>query len=189
MGDLATGFVNEMMGTSQVNMLEQLGSIAAKVTLALAIVVVALIVATRIRNWIYYVFKNSKGDLGLAILLGRFGYVCVLVVGVLLVLPIFGLNPTAVFATVGVIGLGVSLAMQDVLKNVFAGVYLLVERPFRPGETIKVRDFVGTVETVNLRTTTLRAAGEVVFIPNAILFAEILINRGLPQTSAKEIPE
>ena len=79
--------------------------------------------------------------------------------------------------------------MQDVLKNVFAGVYLLIERPFRPGETIKVRDFVGVVETVDLRTTSLRADGEIVFIPNAILLAEVLVNRGMSHIATDETPE
>jgi small conductance mechanosensitive channel len=79
--------------------------------------------------------------------------------------------------------------MQDVLKNVFAGVYLLIERPFRPGDTIKVRDFIGRVETVDLRTTTLRNDSELVYVPNAILFSEVLINRGLSRVPVDENPE
>ena len=79
--------------------------------------------------------------------------------------------------------------MQDVLKNVFAGIYLLIERPFRPGDTIKVRDFVGRVETVDLRTTTLRSDGEIVYVPNAILFSEVLVNRGLTRVAVDENPE
>jgi small-conductance mechanosensitive channel len=113
----------------------------------------------------------------------------ILLLGLLIVLPIIGLNATALFATVGVFGLAISLAVQDVLKNAVAGVYLLVERPFRPGETIKVREFIGTVETVDLRTTTLRSEGELVYIPNAILFSEILVNRGQIRRVGTESPQ
>src|SRR4029079_957634 len=92
----------------------------------------------------------------------------------------------AVLGALGVFGLAVSLAIQDVLKNAIAGVYLLIERPVRPGETIRVRDYVGTVVTVDLRTTTLRSEGEIVYVPNAILYAEILVNRGKIRKVAQE---
>jgi small-conductance mechanosensitive channel len=85
----------------------------------------------------------------------------------------------------GVLGLAASLALQDVLKNFVAGVYLLVERPFRIGESIKVKDFTGAVETIDVRTTVLRTAeGDAVMVPNAILFAEIILNRGIPPPAA-----
>src|SRR5205823_10574997 len=126
------------------------------------IAIVAFVVAARVRSAINFLFRRHNRDLGLAILLGRLGFFGVLFVGLLLVLPVFGLDATVLVATFGVAGLAVSLAMQDVLKNAIAGIYLLLERPFRPGDVIKVRDYVGVVETVNLRTTTLRAEGELV---------------------------
>jgi small conductance mechanosensitive channel len=190
MSDVLKGFIEGLLGSSQLSALERLGSLAAKLTLAVLIAALALFVAGRTRNGIQHVFRRNKGDLGLAILLGRIAYFTILTIGILLILPLFGLSATALLAALGVLGLAVSLAMQDVLKNVFAGVYLLIERPFRPGETIKVRDFVGTVETVELRTTTLRADGEVVYIPNAILFGEVLVNRGKArQVAVDENPE
>jgi small-conductance mechanosensitive channel len=186
MTDVSKGFIEGLLGSSQLSALEQLGWFGAKITLALAIAAVALFVAARVRSTINYIFRRHNRDLGLAILLGRLGFFGILFVGLLLVLPVFGLNATVLFATFGVAGLAVSLAMQDVLRNAIAGIYLLLERPFRPGDVIKVRDFVGVVETVNLRTTTLRADGEIVYIPNSILIAEALINRGYPATPAKE---
>jgi small-conductance mechanosensitive channel len=189
MSDVLKGFVEGILGTSQLSALERLGGLASRVTLALIIVALTFTIASRSRNAIIYVFRHNKGDLGLAILLGRMAYFCVLFLGLLVILPVFGLSAAALLAAVGVLGLAVSLAMQDVLKNVFAGIYLLIERPFRPGDTIKVRDFVGRVETVDLRTTTLRNDGEVVYVPNAILFSEVLVNRGLSHISVDENPE
>src|ERR687885_86199 len=69
---------------------------------------------------------------------------------------LIGVPWTTVIALTSVLGLAASLALQDVLKNFVAGVYLLVERPFRIGEWIKVRDYVGAVETIDVRTTVLR---------------------------------
>lgn len=179
MSALLKGFLEGVLGTEQVNALEQVGHLSSRLLFAVIVAVITLILATRAREGIQYFFKQRKGDYGLAVLLGRLAYFSILFVGVLVVLRVFGVPPTALVATFGVAGLAVSLAMQDVLKNVFAGVYLLVERPFRLGETIQVRTFTGVVETIELRTTTLRAEGELIYVPNAILFAEILINRGL----------
>jgi small-conductance mechanosensitive channel len=184
--DVAKGFLEGLLGSTQLNALEQLGWFAAKILLALAIAVIALLVASRVRSTIDYLFRRHNRDLGLAILLGRLGFFGVLFIGLLIVLPVFGLNATVLVATFGVAGLALSLAMQDVLRNAIAGIYLLIERPFRPGDVIKVREYTGVVETVNLRTTTLQADGETVYIPNSILIAEALINRGYPATPVKE---
>ncbi|MBX6770609.1 MAG: mechanosensitive ion channel [Chloroflexi bacterium] len=178
MGDLLKGFSEGLLGNSGATALERLGRFASEVVLALLIAVVTLLVGARVRDAIHRSLKRSKADPGLAILLGRVGYIIILLIGLVLVLQVFNVNVTTLAAALGVVGLAVSLAAQDVLRNAFAGIYLLIERPFRPGETIKVRDFVGVVETIDLRTTTLRANGEVIYVPNAILFAEVLVNRG-----------
>lgn len=94
------------------------------------------------------------------------------------VLSIYGVHFTALLAVLGAGALAVSLALQDVLKNLVAGLYILVERPFTIGEQIEFKTYSGTVETIELRTTALRTlAGQRVIIPNAMLFAEALVNR------------
>ena len=189
MSDLLKGFLEALLGANDVSALQQLGKLSYRVILALIVAVATLIVAARLRDGTFGFFKGRRGDFSLAILLGRVVYFLILFVWLIVVLRVFGVDATALVATLGVVGLAISLAMQDVLKNVFAGVYLLIERPFRPGEMVKVRDFVGVVETIDLRTTTLRADGEVIYVPNAILFAEVLVNRGVPKTVSEETTE
>jgi|GEM_PF-5324061 len=177
-----------LAGLGSAPILRVLGNIASQIIVALAIAALTLFIATRVRNGILGFFQRLQRDLALAILLSRVAYVLVLLLGLLLILPVFGLDITAFFAAVGIIGLAISLAIQDVLKNVFAGVYILIERPFRPGEVIKIRDFLGTVETIDVRTTTLRSGDNRILVPNAILMAEILINEGFPQPLPTENP-
>lgn len=177
MSELVQGVVNRLLGADHQSTLQQLGSLGGTVILALIVVLATLYLANRIRGTLSRFFRG-RGDVGLAILLGRTSYFLIVFVGGLIVLRVFGLDATILFASLGVVGLAVSLALQDVLKNVFAGIYLLIERPFQPGETIKVRDFLGTVETIELRTTILRAEDSIIHVPNAILFSEILVNRG-----------
>src|SRR5581483_129189 len=101
-----------------------------------------------------------------------------LLLGAAWVLSIFGVQLTALVALLGVAGLAVSLALQDLLRNLVAGLYILIERPFTIGEHIDFKGASGTVETIRLRTAALRsAAGQRVIIPNAMLFADMLVNR------------
>ncbi len=74
--------------------------------------------------------------------------------------------------------LAFSLALQDILKNFFSGVYLLLERPFRVGDTIKVKEQTGVVENIGVRTTQLRTVDNVqILVPNATVFSEVVANQ------------
>jgi small-conductance mechanosensitive channel len=184
MNELVQGILNRLLGSDHQTALQQVGSLSGSVILAAIVALITLYAASRVRQTLNTFFRG-RGDLGLAILLGRTSYFLILFIGGLIVLRVFGLDATILFASLGVVGLAISLALQDVLKNVFAGIYLLIERPFQVGDTIKVRDFIGVVETIELRTTLLRAEDAVIHVPNAILFSEILVNRGISRPVAK----
>ncbi|HEU0168992.1 MAG TPA: mechanosensitive ion channel domain-containing protein, partial [Chloroflexota bacterium] len=80
----------------------------------------------------------------------------------------------------GAMSLAITFAVQDVLKNLVAGLYLLWEHPFEIGDAIKVKDVTGSVEDIQIRTTILRAEnGQLIVVPNGVLFTEIVINRRL----------
>ena len=188
MNDLLRGFINGLLGSqNQISVLQRLGALFGRLTVALVMIALSLVLAAWASTTIIQFFKRQHRDLGLGILFGRVAYFGILFVGLISVLGIFGVDATALFATLGVVGLAVSLALQDVLKNVFAGVYLLIERPFRPGETIQVRTFIGVVESVDLRTTTLRGGGDVIYVPNAILLGEVLVNQGVAQPAEEDM--
>jgi small-conductance mechanosensitive channel len=75
----------------------------------------------------------------------------------------------------------VSFAVQDILKDLVAGFYLLVERPFLLGDQISVNVppalYIGKVQDIQLRATKLRLiGGEEITIPNALLFGSSVIN-------------
>jgi small conductance mechanosensitive channel len=142
------------------------------------LVVIAAIIGLRITlNWTGSAMRRARVDTGTQILIKRgisIGYV---VLTALFVLGILGVNPTGLVAVAGAVGLAFSLAIQDILKNFFSGVYLLLERPFRVGDTIKVKDQQGVVENIGVRTTMLRTDDNVqVLVPNAVVFNEVVTN-------------
>lgn len=84
---------------------------------------------------------------------------------------------TTLLAGVGILGVTIGFALQDVAKNFVAGVLLLITQPFELGDTIMVSDFTGTVIAINLRSTELRELdGRFVIIPNGDIFVSSIIN-------------
>ena len=119
-----------------------------------------------------------RADAHARLLIGRIISIVIVGIGVATFLDTLGVPLTTFITVLGVAGLGISLAMQDILKSFVAGTYLLFERPFRIGDEISVKDQRGTVEHIGIRTTVLRNADNVqVVIPNGMVFAEMVLNR------------
>lgn len=118
-----------------------------------------------------------------AILLARLLWIAIWLLGFGIILYVLGVGLTPFAALVGIVGLAGSLALQQVLQNLVAGVYLLAERPFEIGDKILVvgpvgANHEGTVEDIQMRTTHLRnVQGELILIPNSAIFGGIVTNR------------
>ena len=144
---------------------------------ALLALVVALVGMRLALNWSGRAMRRARIDSGTQILVKRGLVVAWIVVTAVVVLGMLGVNPAGLLALAGAVGLALSLAVQDILRNFFSGIYLLLERPFRVGDTIRVKDQEGVVENVGVRTTQLRTGENVqVLVPNAVVFAEVVTN-------------
>ena len=90
------------------------------------------------------------------------------VLGIIIGLDNIGFDITAMIAGLGIGGLALALAAQDSVKNIFAGIMIFLDKPFRIKDRIQVDGFDGTVEEVGLRSTRLRTLeGRIVTIPNS----------------------
>jgi small-conductance mechanosensitive channel len=109
--------------------------------------------------------------------------VLVFLLGGLLILGTLGISVTPILAALGVGGLAVGLALQDTLSNLFAGVHLLLEKPVRVGDYVKLESGQeGYVTDIGWRTTRIRMLpNNMVIVPNAKLAQSILTNYYLPE--------
>lgn len=95
----------------------------------------------------------------------------------LIVLDNAGVNVTALVAGLGIGGLAVALAAQKILGDLFGAVSIVLDKPFVVGDFIVVGTQMGTVETIGMKTTRLRAlSGEQLVFPNADLLASRIQN-------------
>jgi len=100
-----------------------------------------------------------------------------LLLGVVFGLKAAGYDPYGVMAGVGIGGMAIAFASQDTIANVISGIILFIQRPFRIGERLFTSGVVGRVETIGLRTVSLRkSSGELVSIPNRQLIGGTLTN-------------
>ena len=130
------------------------------------------------RSWFEFATERTGADAHVRLIIGRTVAIVIIVLGGITVLDTLGVPPATLVTFVGVVGIGISLALQDILKSFFAGTYLLFERPFRIGDEISIKDQRGIVEHIGIRTTRLRTEQNVmVQIPNAVVFSEMVLNR------------
>jgi len=90
-----------------------------------------------------------------------------------------GIPPTSLLAVFGAAGLAVALALKDTLSNIAAGVMLLFLRPLSVGETVDMGGVTGTIQLIDLFSTTLKTPdGLYLYIPNGIIWNNRIQNFG-----------
>jgi small-conductance mechanosensitive channel len=147
--------------------------------LAIVVLIVALLLDDRAQRAVERLvgMRNNQRELGR--LLGRMTRFMVLILALLFILSLFRLNTlvTSFVASLGIAGLVIAFALQDITKNFAAGVLLLLMRPFRLDDRIKVKEFEGVVTDISLRATTLQTSdGEEVLVPNADVYTSTITN-------------
>jgi small conductance mechanosensitive channel len=146
--------------------------------LGLALLAVFLVLAQVLRWLVDKALVRPRVDTQIRLLVTRLVYLGTVLLGVVGFFSVWLRNPGWVFGSFGIFALAFSLAFQDILKNFIAGVFLLLERPFKIGDEISVDGHTGVVDNVEIRTTTLRTEdGEEVLIPNSLVYTETIINR------------
>jgi small-conductance mechanosensitive channel len=97
----------------------------------------------------------------------------------IILLDNLGVNVTGLLAGLGIGGIAIGLAAQGIFSDLFAALSILLDKPFKRGDTIQVgpSGFVGTVEHIGLKTTRFRAlSGEVIVMSNANLLNQQINN-------------
>jgi small conductance mechanosensitive channel len=103
----------------------------------------------------------------------------ILLIGILIALSILDLDKpvTSLLAGVGVIGIALGFAFQDIASNFMSGILISMQQPCEVGDLIKTGNYTGKVERIALRSTTIRTfQGPLVIIPNKDILQSPLTN-------------
>jgi MscS family membrane protein len=103
--------------------------------------------------------------------------IAIWIVGIVTALKNVGVEVSALLGLLGVGGMATALAAQDSIKNIFGGVTIFSDRPFRIGDTIQVDNYEGVVQDIGWRSTRIKTYEQrIVTIPNFKLMDASVIN-------------
>ncbi len=111
-------------------------------------------------------------------LLRRFSKIVIWVISLLIILPIYGVNITALIAALGVGSLAIALAAQDTIANIISGFMIMIDRPFRPGDKIKLPsgEVVKVLDIGVRRSKFLSEDNAIIIVPNLELSKSKIVN-------------
>lgn len=90
------------------------------------------------------------------------------ILGIIVALNNAGYDVGALIAGLGIGGLALAMAAKDSVSNIFGGIMIFTDKPFKVGDRVKINGFDGTIEEVGLRTSRMRTLeGRLVTIPNS----------------------
>lgn len=142
------------------------------------LVVVAILLAVTVHRVILrLVTAGSSTRLGVARLLGRLAGMLVFMAGLVYALNTLGVRIGPVLGALGIVGIALAFALQDILENFIAGVILQVRNPFNLGDQVVSGEWQGTVEDVNFRAMVLHTVdGTRVVLPSSMVLKEPIQN-------------
>ncbi|WBS00719.1 mechanosensitive ion channel family protein [Pseudoduganella sp. SL102] len=132
-----------------------------------------------VRGWIdFYRKKRGATDVAATTSTAALTFVAraaLWAVILLMILDNFGVNITTLVASLGIGGIAVALAVQNILGDLFSSLSILLDKPFVVGDFITVDDLAGTVQYVGLKTTRIRSLNgeEIVFSNSDLLKSRI----------------
>ena len=109
---------------------------------------------------------NKRVDTLSGVLVAAFQAVVVAVV-IFMMLSEIGLNISPILAGVGVVGIAIGFGAQSLVKDILAGLFIIMENQYRKGDVVRIADTSGLVEDINMRRTLLRDLDGIVHsVPN-----------------------
>ncbi|WP_066895937.1 mechanosensitive ion channel family protein [Pseudostreptobacillus hongkongensis] len=123
----------------------------------------------------YFLF-NIK-DKGIKSFVKSFLKVIIQIIYVYVVLLLLGVNLTALFGIIGAISVVVGFAFKEIIQNIFGGLIILFFKPFKVGDVIEYKNFIGTVSKIEIfYTRVVNFQNEIVIIPNGSIITNELKN-------------
>jgi small-conductance mechanosensitive channel len=169
------------IGSIWLSLPNDIRSIVLRVTIVATIVQAGIWLSTALQIWLENYQKGetdgaNRMTMNALSLLGR---IALWATVLLLILDNLGIDVTALVAGLGIGGIAVALAIQNVLSDLFASLSIVLDKPFVLGDFIVVGEMAGAVEHIGIKTTRIRSiSGEQLVFSNADLLNSRIRNFG-----------
>jgi small conductance mechanosensitive channel len=145
----------------------------------LVLLIIFLVLANLGRKLFTKIFSKATDNKVLTNLFATLIYGAILSIGLFIMLGVLGLDKalTSLLAGIGVVGLALGFAFQDIAANFVSGIILAFKRPFIIGDIIQINDLMGQISRTDLRVTTIETfQGQEVFVPNKDILQGAIYN-------------
>ena len=157
-------------------------------------IIIALIgyflIRTTIRTLVFIAETSTKSRVATkryAPMVQIFGWILVMYI---IIAGIIHPPAETIIAVSASLGIAVGFASQDILKNIFAGIVILFDRPFQVGDKIEIGSFYGEVKKIGLRSTRIETADDsLVAVPNAELMNQSVSNSNSGEENCQVVAE
>jgi small conductance mechanosensitive channel len=159
-----------------------------KILAAVVILGLANYLSRKVSRLVERTLGRSKAEAQVTKLLANLARWAVIAVGLVASLSLFT-DVSSLIATLGLVGFAVTFAFQDVLANLVSGIIIMVQHPFKVGESVSLNGFEGTVVAVSSRSTEIACFdGRLVLVPNGNSIGNAIINYSRSPTRRVELP-
>ena len=168
-----TAHVNDLMtrlGDWAISKLPALGG-------ALLVFVCGMVAVKLLKRLLHHTLERSRLDRTAASFLEQLIGVFLYLIVAIIVLSVLQVPMTSIITVLGAMGLAIGLALQNSLSNVAGGFLLLLSKPLKVGDFVKIEGVEGTVTAVGiLQTKVVRLDGNTVFFPNGKVTDAVILN-------------
>ena len=162
--------------------MDTLISMIPNMVVALLVFVIFLILARIIQKSFMRIFERSSENKALRSLFSTVTYYSVIGLGLFIILDVLKLDKAvaSLLAGIGVVGLALGFAFQNIAANFVSGIILAFRQPFKIEDIVEINSVMGKVTGTSLRATEiLTFQGQVVFVPNKDVLENPIVNYSL----------
>jgi small conductance mechanosensitive channel len=147
------------------------------------------VVARVVRRTVERALRRGGADRHVVVVVATLAFYGAVAVGLVVALSLGGVNLGVLVGSLGLATVALGFALQDIVSNFTAGIVLLLEHPFTEGDHIAIAEAEGEVEEIQVRATRLRAPdGQLVIVPNKLLFIQVVTNATATVRRRVEVP-
>ena len=156
---------------------------------ALIVLLLTVLVARLVRRGMERAMVRADAEPHVRVVMATLTFYAVVGIGLVVALSIGGVNLGILIGSLGLATVALGFALQDIVSNFSAGIVLLLEHPFTEGDHIALAEAEGEVEEIKVRATRLRAPdGQLVLVPNKLLFTQVVTNGTASMRRRVEVP-
>ena len=150
--------------------------------------IVATLAKRIIREYGYELAASTEGEMDdrLVALADMSATYIIWLIGIMIALNAIGIEITPLITTMGIAGLAIALAAQNLLSNVFGGVTITIDQLYKVGDRVEMGGVYGDVYEIKPRYTKIKTlSNTVITIPNSKVINENIINYAVPDTTVR----